>query len=94
MANHDLKIWPTYFDLVTHRAKEFELRKADRPFQAGDKLRLREWDPATGEYTGRVALSRVTSVLSDIPGLIPGYVALGVFFLQMESAKKKEDGNE
>ena len=42
MTTHDLNIWPNYFDLVTHRAKEFELRKADRPFQAGDKLRLRE----------------------------------------------------
>ncbi len=85
MNTHDLKIWPEYFDLVTHRSKEFELRRADRPFAPGDQLRLREYDPKTCSYTGRVALSRVTSVLSDLPGLQPGFVAMGVFFLQMET---------
>jgi len=84
MSVHDLKIHPEYFELHIARQKEFELRKGDRDFQFGDTLRLMEFDPKTNQYSGRVALSRVTCVLSNIPGLIPGYVALGTFFLQME----------
>lgn len=88
MTTHSLKIWPEWFDLVIHRQKEFELRKADRPYQPGDRLRLMEFDPNTQTFTGRVALSRITCVLKDIPGLLPGYVALGVFFQHLEPQKQ------
>lgn len=85
MTVHNLKIWPEWFNLVIHRAKEFELRKADRDFQPGDTLRLMEYLPDSKEFTGRVGLARITCVLRDMPGLLPGYVAMGVFFLQLET---------
>jgi hypothetical protein len=50
---HDLKIWPAYFEPVQSGRKPFEVRKNDRGFATGDVLNLREWDPATNDYTGR-----------------------------------------
>lgn len=84
MTTHDLKIWPVYFDLHITRQMEFQIRRDDRKFEISDRLRLREWDPTTEKYSGRVALSRVTSVIRDLPGLQPGFVALGAFFQQIE----------
>lgn len=94
MKTHDLKIWPEWFELTIHRAKEFELRKDDRDFQPEDIVRLTEFDPVTKSFTGRVAVCRITCVLRDIPGLMPGYVALGQFFLNMENTKKQEVDDE
>lgn len=85
MTTHDLKIWPEWFNLVIMRTKEFEIRKNDRPFQPGDTLRLKEYEPTTGTYTGRVGICRVTCVLSNMPGLLPGYVAMGAFFQHLET---------
>ncbi|MBI4425957.1 MAG: DUF3850 domain-containing protein [Candidatus Kerfeldbacteria bacterium] len=47
------KIWPEYFDLVTSGKKKFELRLADFDIAEGDTMVLEEWDPKTGQYTGR-----------------------------------------
>lgn len=47
---HELKILPEFFEAVTSRRKQFEIRKNDRPFQVGDLVILREWDH--GKYTG------------------------------------------
>lgn len=42
---HELKIWPKYFEAVTHGSKTVELRREDdRQFAVGDVLVLREWD--------------------------------------------------
>ena len=57
------KIWPEYFEKVQSGEKKFELRLADWECNPGDVLVLREWDPATGEYTGREAEKEVTYVL-------------------------------
>lgn len=50
---HELKIWPDYFDRILDGTKTFELRYGDRPFEVGDMLHLREWSPDSEEYTGR-----------------------------------------
>lgn len=42
---HDLKIWPKYFNVVQRGDKSFEVRKNDRAFAVGDTLKLREWQP-------------------------------------------------
>jgi hypothetical protein len=86
MADHELKIWPEFFEMSLDLKKPFELRKDDRGFAVGDFLRLREWDPQTQEYSGREIHRRVTSLLRHRPdascaatfGLQPGYVILGV----------------
>jgi hypothetical protein len=52
---HELKTWPEPFAAVLAGLKRHEVRKNDRNFKAGDSLLLREYDPATKEYTGRRA---------------------------------------
>lgn len=82
MTTHELKVWPPFFDAVFTGAKPFEVRRHDRPFEVGDWLRLREWDPMTATYSGRQLDRRVTCVL--VAGGCPagaieaGYVVLGL----------------
>ena len=54
MATHELKTWPEFFQAIVDGRKNFEVRRDDRGFQAGDAVWLKEWDPAHGgHYTGR-----------------------------------------
>ena len=57
------KIWPEYFEKVSSGEKKFEARLADFEVNRGDVLVLREWDPATGDYTGREVRKEVGYVL-------------------------------
>jgi len=75
---HELKIWPVHFDAVQNEGKRAEVRKDDRDYQAGDRLVLREWDPANEAYTGRGLVTRTRHVLRDAPGLAPGFVVLSI----------------
>lgn len=77
---HDLKIWPVYFLHIAAGSKNFEVRKDDRGYMAGDYLVLREWDPETGKYTGRMAIRNIMYICRDTNmGIQPGYA---VFALQ------------
>jgi len=73
VATHELKTWPEFFAVMDSGTKTFEYRKNDRGFVVGDVLRLREWKPNTGEYTGRDMHVRVTYVVMLAPGLPEGY---------------------
>ncbi len=53
------KIWPLYFEEIVNGEKTYELRLADWDCQKGDILVLREWDPDTQKYTGRVIEKKV-----------------------------------
>lgn len=81
---HDLKVWPQYYQAIIDDLKPFEIRKNDRDYQVGDTLRLREYAPGPDQYTGRKTLRTVTYMLSgDDPmgyafGLRSGFVALGL----------------
>lgn len=90
-TEHELKCWPRYFEAVTSGKKRFELRIDDRGFQVGDTIKLREWYPANGRYTGESAVFRITYILSlkdyaDVKGLrwrlarmlMPNLVILGI----------------
>jgi hypothetical protein len=46
---HDLKSWPESFRATLTGRKRFEVRRDDRspPFESGDIVRLREFDPGT-----------------------------------------------
>ena len=57
---HELKTWPDPFSAVFSGAKTYEIRRADRPYRAGDVLHLREWDPATETYSGREMTAVIT----------------------------------
>ena len=48
------KVWPKYFQEILDGDKTFELRLADWECNKGDILILKEWDPETKEYTGRI----------------------------------------
>lgn len=58
------KTWPEYFQKVLNGEKNFEVRLADFPCKAGDILVLREWDPQTRAYTGRVLEKEVGYVFN------------------------------
>lgn len=80
MPTHDLKCWPSHFAKLMDGTKTVELRRDDRHYAVGDTLALREWDPDTRVYTGRMLTAAVTHVLRDDEGLWlqPGVVALSL----------------
>jgi len=57
------KTWPEMFEAVRDGKKTFDSRLADWECKEGDILVLREWDPKTKKYTGRVLKKKVTFVL-------------------------------
>lgn len=71
---HELKIKPEYLAAINFGEKTFEIRNnADRNFQVGDTLLLKEWN---GEFTGDFA-EKVVSYITDFEQK-PGYVVLGL----------------
>jgi len=63
---HELKSWPQFFEAIIDGSKTFELRRDDRGgFAVDDILRLREYDPITQTYSGRIQCVRVTYVLDS-----------------------------
>lgn len=74
---HKLKILPEYFEAVIDGRKKFELRNADRNYNVGDILDMREYDPKTQTYTGRRVLCLVTYIL-DLRALLQGHVILSI----------------
>lgn len=78
MAVHELKTWPEMFELVFAGRKTFEVRPDDRGYSERDMLRLREWRPDTGEYTGRELSVLVTLVVRGKP-LPDGFCAMQIW---------------
>jgi len=78
MDVHNLKIWPEYYRKVANGKKTFEIRRNDRDFKTGDILVLKEWHPKKEEYTGRFMEVRVTYSDDELPGLLDGFIALGI----------------
>jgi hypothetical protein len=78
---HRLKTWASYFSAVIDGSKPFEVRRDDRGFQRGDRVRLVEvTHPDDGLLpTGREAEYTITYVLTGGQfGIEPGYVVLGL----------------
>jgi hypothetical protein len=77
---HQLKTWPEYFARVWSGGKRAELRRDDRHFAVDDHLVLMEWDPASGEYSGREVEAVITDIIRDAPGfgLAEGFVVLSL----------------
>lgn len=85
---HDLKVWPEFWQAVYRGEKAFELRRDDRGYRVGDELRLREWDPRGGDYTGNALTRHVSYICRDMPqwGLEPGYAILGLSVVRQRPA--------
>lgn len=88
---HYLKTWPAYFEAVKCGDKSFEVRRNDRTFQVGDLVHLEEWDPATSQYTKRVAHRRISYVLQGSEaekfGLVEGFCVLGLSALDPDNER-------
>jgi hypothetical protein len=92
MTEHELKCWPEHYAAIDSGAKTCELRLNDRPYQRGDALLLKEWEPIENAYTGRQMRVRVTHVLSGGPWLSPGYVAMSICLMGEDGrARVQED---
>ena len=58
---HELKCWPEFFEAIVAGAKKHDLRRGDdREFMVGDLIKLREYNPATKEYSGREQVVEIT----------------------------------
>lgn len=75
---HELKIYPQYYRAVIERRKTFEVRKKDRNFVVGDSVCLREYDPFTDEYTGRMWYGNITYILDNDLYCKNGYVIMSI----------------
>lgn len=76
---HDVKCWPEFFERVLDGSKTFEVRKDDRGYQEGDRIILREYDPATGTFSGRAVRADVGYVLRNYCAAIPDFAGHVVF---------------
>jgi hypothetical protein len=75
---HDLKTHPGPFAAAKAGLKHFTIRCADKPFQVGDLVLKREWDPYAKAYTGEeLEPVPITYVVSGY-GLQEGHVVLGL----------------
>lgn len=50
MKTHELKIWPSYYDLVRSGRMTFQVRVNDRDFAEGDRVILKCFDPSSREF--------------------------------------------
>lgn len=79
---HELKTLEKYFNAMATGEKNFELRKNDRSFGIGHELLLREYNPHSKSYTGRILRRKINYVLGGSEaeqfGLKPGYCIMGL----------------
>ena len=76
MIIHELKLQQPYFDDVFFNRKEFEVRKNDRNFKVGDRLKLIEF-PFKGRQ--KYVLKDIKYILEGNQfGIKKGYVVLGL----------------
>jgi ASC-1-like (ASCH) protein len=84
---HELKCWPEYFIPIRQGRKTFEVRVADRDFQEGDFLLLKEYVPneypnvaEPGRYTGNQQMVKIDYLceLDEAMHLEPGTPIVGM----------------
>lgn len=80
---HVLKIRSAYFEEICAGKKRFEVRRYDRPYTVGDRLRLCELTEDGAGFTGREQTVCVLSLLKDTRFCKDGYCIMSI---------EKEDG--
>jgi tetrahydromethanopterin S-methyltransferase subunit B len=88
---HELRTWPEHYAAIERGAKTCELRLNDRPYQVGDALLLREYEPLGSQYTGQQLRVRVTHILSGGVWLSPGYIAMSIRLMPEDNAKRVDE---
>ena len=66
MKTHIIKSWPKFFIPIASGERTHELRRDDRGYRVGDQLHLKEFEPVSGEFTGRSCLVKITSLTSAL----------------------------
>lgn len=92
---HELKTWPEFYAEIAGGRKTCELRRDDgRDFRIGDHLRLREWDPDAGRYTGREVTVEVTHIMPSgnaeflRAAIAPGFVVMSFRIVSWEVTRR------
>lgn len=89
---HELKIAPRYFRLIQDGLKTAEFRRADRDFQVGDELLLREFNAVNkpyASYTGNAIyclvtdITKINEVYSELKPL-PAFVMISFSIIRIE----------
>ena len=85
IIHHKLKCWPLYFKAILTGRKNFECRKNDRNFHAGEKLILQEYDPHHhgDPYTGNVIDALILDIWDFMPGLPDDFVIMQIKVLNV-----------
>jgi hypothetical protein len=65
LAEHEAKSWPQFFQAIKAGNKLHDLRHNDRPWAVGDTLKLREFDPVKGEYTGDEITTEISFITNN-----------------------------
>jgi len=65
--DYEVKSWPWFFEEMIVGRKKHDMRdKRDRDYAIGDRMLLREFDPRTGQYTGRAAIAKITYITDNV----------------------------
>lgn len=65
-VTHVVKSWPWLFEPMRLEAKKCDIRnKRERHYKIGDFMRLQEFDPRFGKYTGRELLVKITHMIDN-----------------------------
>jgi uncharacterized protein YqfB (UPF0267 family) len=63
MKLHEVKSWTYLFSAIVAGLKFHDIRDmTERDYEVGDHMRLNEFDPSTGQYTGRWAIVEITYI--------------------------------
>lgn len=62
---HNMKSWPQFFEAIAKGEKKHDLRSKDRDFKVGDTVVLHEFDPVTGQFSGKTVECRITFITSN-----------------------------
>jgi hypothetical protein len=93
MRSHEYKTHPHYFERIVDGSKPFEVRRDDRPErpEPGDILVLREYNPSTLTYTGRLAVAEVTYIMVGATGkdagIRDGWFVVGINVFKVGGSK-------
>jgi hypothetical protein len=89
---HELKTWPDEFQAVLDGKKRHEVRRADRAYQTGDTVLLREWEPryrdAPNCYTGRETIFTIGHVTAGPSWGLPEELCVFTLIEQRECAQE------
>ncbi|MFN3436064.1 MAG: DUF3850 domain-containing protein [Acidovorax sp.] len=80
MKTHIVKSWPKFFIPIASGERTHELRRDDRGYCVGDYLDLKEFEPISGDFTGRSCLVKITSLTSAIEPCAVSEEALNIEF--------------